>query len=233
MLRMNMIQILDYLVWVLFWFLGMGMLLLLPKNRRDYIKNWIIISGYFLVVSFAALYFFQNILSTLYEKLTFFPLFILLSFFLFNFAGYFLSHRLLKKPVEIIEKYSNLPFLSLDYRYMISKAFEIFYQQILIIVLIYILRYDGFSIFWITVAFVFLFGFAHLPALRLYHETWFGILIFLSALFSAFFFPYIILNFSYGFVYTYITHFLFYTNSGILFWLVHQVAKIKKGKRNK
>jgi hypothetical protein len=76
-----------------------------------------------------------------------------------------------------------------------------------------------------------MFGFVHIPVLKL-RKDFFGYFIFAAAMASSFFFPYLALNFKYGYVYTYILHWLFYTNTGVLTWIIksRQVKKIVEEK---
>jgi hypothetical protein len=208
-----------YIIWVLCWFVGWGALYHIPENKRNYTRNFLTISIYFLVVSFIVIYLFKDIIYSLANKISFVPIFILGFFFVINFLTYFFSNKFLKKPVQLLEKYSEISYLDLDYRYLISKSFEIFFQQILIVALVFLLHEQGFDIYWITFIFALLFGFGHLPMIRL-QKGFFGLLVFVAAMAASFFFPFLILNFEWGFIYTYILHWLFYTNSGVLFWIV-------------
>lgn len=218
------VQIQYFIVWFLFWFLGWGGFYALPRNRRDYIKNFGIISGYFLIVSLIIMFYFHDILAPIYANLTLLPIVLLGIFFLFIFLQYFFSNKYLRKPVELLEKfYSHIAFLSLDYRFLVSKSFDILYQQLLIIVLVFLLSNLGLNIILISIIFAIMFGFGHIAIIKMY-KGFFGKLIFFAAIVSSFLFPYLILNFKYGFVYTYIIHWLFYTNSGLLFWVINQIA---------
>ncbi len=217
----NIIQSLFYqiIIWIFLWFVGWGGWYLLPKNKRDYINNYIIVSIYFCFISFILIYIFRNILDNLTKNLSFFPIIILLVFFLFNFLIFFLTNKYLRKPIEFIDKYSTVHFLKMDYRYLLSKSFEIFFQQVLIITLVFILYYQNFSLTWITIIFMIMFGFAHIPRLKIGRDI-FGLIIFVASIISSFLFPYLVLNLRYGYIYTFILHWLFYTNKGILFWIM-------------
>ena len=75
-----------------------------------------------------------------------------------------------------------------------------------------------------------MFGFGHMPMVKL-SQGIFRFIIPFAGILSAFFFPYIILNFKYGFIYTYIIHLLFYTNTGLLFWLIKSRKSKEIGKK--
>jgi hypothetical protein len=198
---------------------GWGGFYHIPEHKRDYIRNYIIMSFYYCFVSLGVLFLFMKIIDPLWKKITFVPLAILLFFFIVNFLTYFFSNKFLKKPAKFLEIYSHIHYLHLDYRYLFSKSFEIFFQQILIISLVFLLQQKGLNLYWISFVFAILFGFGHLPMIKL-QKGFFGLMIFISSIAASFFFPFLILNFEWGFIYTYILHWLFYTNSGILFWIV-------------
>ena len=214
-------QIQPFIVWILFWVLGWVGFYILPKNKQSYTKNFISVSAYFIVISIFIAYYYKYILINIYNALTIFQIILIIFFLSIIFLTYFVSNKLLIKPVEFIEKYSTAPFLELDYRYIVSKSFEIFYQQLLIIALVYSLDEVGLNLTMITLVFAVMFGLSHIGSLK-YHKNIFGIIILFSAILSSFFFPYLILKFKYGFIYTYIAHWLFYSNTGLLFWLMNQ-----------
>jgi hypothetical protein len=214
-----MVSYYYYIIWILSWFIGWGALYHIPENKRNYTRNFITISIYFSIVSFIVIYLFKDIIYPLAGRISYIPLFILAFFFLINFLTYFFSNKFLKKPIHILEKYSDISYLDLDYRYLVSKSFEIFFQQILIVALVFLLNEQGINLYWITLIFAILFGFGHLPMIRL-QKGFFGFLVFVASIAASFFFPFLILTFEWGFIYTYILHWLFYINSGVLFWIV-------------
>ena len=209
----------DLIIWIFLWFFGWFGWYLIPKHKRDYINNYLIVSLYFCAISLILIYIFRNPLDTLTKNLSVFPVIILAGFFVLNFLTFFLSNTFLRKPIEFIDKYSTVHYLKMDYRYLLSKSFEIFFQQILIVSLVLLLHENGLSVTWITIIFVCMFGFGHIPMLKLC-EGFFGTIIFTAGIFSAFLFPYLILIFEHGYIYTYILHWFFYTNTGLLFWIL-------------
>mgnify|MGYP000350859647 CR=1 FL=1 len=135
------------------------------------------------------------------------------------FMIYLFSNKFLKKPINFIKKYSDITFLTLDYRFLVSKSFDILFQQILIISLVMMLNQEGLSTLAISLIFAVMFGFGHVPILKI-HKGLFGYFYLVASLISSFLFPYLIINYTYGFIYTYIAHWMFYTNSGIFFWII-------------
>jgi hypothetical protein len=209
-----------------FWFLGWAGLILFLNKRNDYIKNYKLVSLYFIIISFLALYYFRDIIYPIYKQINIFILIFLFVLILPNLNFYDFIKKRFKKPLQFFEKYSKLPFLHLDKRYLVSKSLEILYQQILIVILVFILKDLSINIFMITFVFAVLFGFGHLAALVLY-KSFFGKLVFIASIFASLIFPYLILNFRYGFVGTYLLHLYFYTSSGILFWAIDNILQNK------
>jgi len=211
-----------FISWVLFWTLGWLGIHFLPKERTNYEKNYIFVSVYFLIISVIMIFYYKDIIYEIYKYLNFFSFFLIVGFFVFNLLSYRFANKYLIRPAEKLLKYADIYYLHFDKRYIISKSFDILFQQILIIVLVFLLRNNGLNLLWISILFAIMFGVGHIPALRL-HKSFFGILIFTASILSSFLFPYLILTYKYGFVYTYIAHWLFYTNTGILFWIIENI----------
>jgi len=72
-------------------------------------------------------------------------------------------------------------YMNLDSKYLFSKGFEIIYQQMLIVVLVFVLKDAGLNLFMITLIFTIVFGFGHLAALVLYKGL-FGYFIFIASI---------------------------------------------------
>ncbi|OIO40744.1 hypothetical protein COU56_05105 [Candidatus Pacearchaeota archaeon CG10_big_fil_rev_8_21_14_0_10_31_9] len=211
-----------FISWLLFWFIGWGGIYALPKMITDYRKNYFFVSAYFLFLSFLMAYYYKDIIYEIYKNISLFSIFLITILFAFNFLSYGLANKYLRKPTDTLLKHADIHFLHLDKRYLISKSFDILYQQILIIVLVFLLKNQGLNLIWISILFALIFGFGHIPAIRL-NKSFFGTLIFLASIISSFLFPYLILTFKYGFIYTYMAHWLFYTNTGILFWVMETI----------
>lgn len=215
-----MIEILtDFFLLFVLWYIGWAGVFLFT-NKLDYLERPLSVTIYFLSLSLIALYLFSDVIGVLYEKITFFSLLILFCFLFFNFLTYFLSNKFLKRPYKLIEQYPKVLVIKMDYRYLVSKSFDILYQQIIIIILILLLAKSGLGILQITIVFSILFGIGHVPIIK-FENDFFGFLTLIASFTASFLFPILILNFQYGFIYTYILHWLFYTNVGLLSWLMN------------
>ncbi len=209
-----------FIAWFLFWTLGwLGIYYFLPKERTNYERNYIFVSIYFLVISIIMILYFKDIIFEVYKYLNFFSVILIVLLLIFNFLSYRFANKYLIKPAEKLLKYADNYYLHLDKRYIISKSFDILFQQILIIALVFLLRNNGLNLLWISILFAIMFGIGHIPALKV-DRSLFGLVIFVASLLSSFLFPYLIITFKYGFVYTYMAHWLFYTNTGVLFWII-------------
>ncbi len=196
----------------------------------NYIDHHEVTTLYFLFVIITVIGLFGNRLALFvadYDKL---PFGILAAAFLLNIAIYYYTPLFLRRPTTLIRKNPSAFFLTFDYRYLISKTFDILYQQIFVILLVAALDRMGFTIPQIIGAFALLFGLIHVPLVFVEGRFW-GLYHTTAALLSAIVFPPLILMVPYGFIYTFIIHWGFYTLSGLLFWLVAPLLKKMPGVR--
>lgn len=211
-------SLLDILVWVSLWFITFGLLSVLTKKGITYTQRygWLII--FFLGCTSLAFFYFWKTVSKVMVKFMATPFIILLFVSILAIMVYYFSHKHLRRPTKLIEKYPHQFFIKMDYRYLLSKSFDILFQQVMIVILVLWLAQRGFSLSEITPWFVVLFGGIHLLALPLAGKI-FGTFYLIASLFGAILFPMLILTVQYGFVYSYVVHFLFYTVSAVFFWL--------------
>ena len=212
------IIIVKIIIWLILWAVGWFGFFLLNKKGIDYIKKYLITVTYFLGLSaLIIIYFredFKQILNTPFNIL---PIIFLIVLFIINILTYYLVKKNHKKPVQLIKNNPHGFYLRLDYRYLVSKSFEILFQQILIILLVIWLRQAQFNIYEIILSFAIIFGAGHIYLL--YHRTKiFGRLVVISSIISALIFPILIMYVQYGFVYSYIIHWIFYISIGLFFW---------------
>lgn len=213
-----MSAVLDIGIWVGLWIITFGVFALLRKKGMTYNKKygWTIL--YFLSFSIVGGLFFRDILVEITAEFTIIPFIILFFVYIFTVIAYFLSHKHLKKPTKSMEKYHDQHFIKMDYKYLASKSFDIFFQQVMILILILWLSKETFSMIEIIVYFVLLFGIVHLIGIITAGKV-FGTYYLVMSLIGAVIFPILILNVNYGFVYSYIIHVSFYSISSIVFWL--------------
>jgi len=106
----------------------------------------------------------------------------------------------------------------MDYRYLVSKSFEVLFQQLVIVALTLLLAATGLSMMGIVLTFLLLFGVLHLPMLLIV-GTRLGLAYALAAATFAVVFPVLILRVHDGFVYSYAAHWFAYMLAGAGVWL--------------
>jgi len=213
-----MSAVLDIGVWILLWVVTFGIFSLLRKRGVTYHKNYVWTIFYFLVFTIVSGLYFKDILVDITAEFTIVPIIILLVVYTMTLIAYYFSHKYLKKPTKLIEKYHDQHFIKMDYKYMVSKTFDIFFQQIMVLILVLGLSRQNFSMTEIILYFILLFGIIHIIGISLSGKL-FGTYYLIMSLIGAVVFPTLILNVNYGFVYSFIVHFSFYSVSSVLFWL--------------
>ncbi len=209
----------DLMLWFIVWISVWAFFLLyLIKHGISYTKGFWKTSLYFLGAIFLPLIFFGDKINSIVQIDNNFPTFTILATFLFTLVIYYVAPKILKRPNNLIRNSPNAFFLLLDFRYLISKTFEIIFQQVGIIILIVILLELELSLSMIIFMFAILFGGAHIGLFKTEGKFW-GSYFFIFSIFSAFLFPILILNVNYGFIYAFIVHWIFYIISGVVFWI--------------
>jgi len=203
--------------WFFLWFLIWGGAYGLEKIGIDYFKRYYFVSAYFLAVSIGLMFIFYNDLFPLVNfSLAIIPFILIPVTFIINVLAYAVIRRL-PRPIKFLDKYSKVAFIKHDYRFLASKSFEILYQQILI-ALLAIWLYDlGLPLYQIVILFAIIFGLGHVYLL-IDQGKFFGLFFTIASILSSVVFPVLILKVEYGFVYSYVIHWLFYIISGIYFW---------------
>ena len=209
---------LEILLWAVLWLIGFGIFFYLNKKGITYTSFYFATAGYFLITTLLLILPFKNLLLPVLQGFTLTPLVLLGLAFIVEILVYFLAHKFLKKPVRFIREHPSQYFLKMDYRYLFSKSFEILFQQMLIILFVLILNEYSFRLFQIMILFSIFFSLIHLPLLKMARKS-FGLLYVVSSFLSGFIFPPLILTVHYGFVYSYMIHWIFYTSLGVFFWV--------------
>ncbi|MFA7309371.1 MAG: hypothetical protein WC050_00515 [Candidatus Paceibacterota bacterium] len=136
---------------------------------------------------------------------------------LFAVLGVFYTYVLPALPVVgAAVWWSSLPTLGGDPIFIIPKAFDIFFQQVLIIVSILALSRLFTDIRVVSLFYALGFGLAHLSLLLQGSALPYAGILAIAALGSAVVFPYLILRVKNGVVYTYSLHWLFYVALALL-----------------
>ncbi len=190
-------------------------------NRRFHIshtKRYVITSGYFLVTSLLVLYNYRLYFKPLLQPVGVTPWAILVGLFVLNPLVYWYARKKLKRPTSFIDRNHDQNFIKLDYRYLVSKTFEIIFQQTCIIVLVSLFAQAGYSMFIIMLLFCLFFSVSHVPLFLTSRRRWACYYIVSSAL-AGFIFPPLILRVPSGYIYSFIVHWIFYISAGVGFWV--------------
>ena len=151
-------------LWILLWAIGFGIFFFyLNKRRITYTENYITTSVYFLFLALAATLLFKEELKLLFAPFEVMPFALLIVTFILNGLAYYAANKFLTKPTLATRRNSTQYFFRRDFRYLVSKSFEILFQQVLIAVLILMLKEQGFSLDQIILIFSLLFCIVHLP----------------------------------------------------------------------
>ncbi len=217
--------IIWFVLWIVVWFV---VFYILFPNKIDYTRRYWFTSFYFLIVSFVALFLFHyEIRQIIPTQFTITPFVVVVFALVASVTAYKYVRAHFKKPNLLIRQNPNEFFLTLEYSYLISKTFEIMFQQIMIAALVVILSNLGFSLIETITIFALLFSIAHIPLFKTEGVFWAKYFLILSVA-SSVIFPLLILEVNYGFVYTYIIHWIFYPISGIFFWINPRLRIVTK-----
>jgi len=216
-----MTSMINFLVWIFLWIIPFGAFFLLRKKGINYIRFYGITTLLFLMFTFVSVVFFRNILFPIFKVFTIIPFVFLVLLFIIIILVYHFFNKHVKKPLNLMKSNPDQYFLLMNYKYLFSKSFDILFQQVQILVLVLLLFNSGFSLVKIVIIFSALFGLVHVFNIPLAGK-YFGLYYFLASILAGVLFPLLIINFKYGFVYSYILHWIFYLISAILFWLFYK-----------
>lgn len=131
--------------------------------------------------------------------------------------------RLVREPKEYLDTYPDRYYLKIDWRRAIAKSTDIAAQQVFIVLLVLFLRDMGLSLYHILPWFLFLFSLLHIPLILSEWGKWPALLFAGAVIVFSCVFPVLILYVPYGFVYTFMIHWLFYILAATVFWHVKSV----------
>jgi len=218
-----MALVINLLVWIFLWIFAFGAFFLLRKKGVNYIRFYVVTSLLFLMFTFVSIFLFRNILFPVLKEFTIIPFTFLVLMFIIAILVYHFFNKHVKKPELLMKSNPDQYFLLMDYKYLFSKSFDILFQQTQILILVMLLFNSGFSLVKIVIIFSVLFGLVHVFNIPLAGKR-FGWYYVLASFLAGILFPLLIINFDYGFVYSYILHWVFYLVSAILFWLFSSKA---------
>ena len=162
-------------------------------------------------------------LARLTTQLTPTPFIVLILVYVVTVALYRVARVSFTRPEQLIERNPYELFLTLDYRYLFSKSFELLFQQIMIVVLILTIHRMTATMIHVIVIYGVIFSLAHLPIYPFIgtNEKAFRVFYIVASIASAVLFPLLILKIDCGFVYSYAIHLSFYTLAALILWRRH------------
>ncbi|UCH84849.1 MAG: hypothetical protein JSW50_03940 [Candidatus Latescibacterota bacterium] len=211
----------DIGIWLVIWF-GVWRLFYGPlaTRRINYVDRTLWTSLYFISAAGLVVWFFKNKLVPFAISLTPAHFVVLTLTVLSQILLYRLAHGRFARPVQLIADNPREMFLTLDYRYLVSKSFEVLFQQVMVVLIVAMVWERTGTLPGTMIAFALVFAIGHLPMVRLFGEQnrLFASIYLVAALTSAVVFPVVILKVDGGFVYTYAMHSLFFTLLAMWFW---------------
>lgn len=207
-------------VLIAIWLAGWGVAFWLIKKGITYVDNSLITSFVFLSFSALLIAVFWRRLEPLTRNFSILPFVVLLLAVVVTIGVYAVCRRYVDRPNALIARHPEEFYLRMDYRYLVSKSFEVLFQQLVIVALTLLLAATGLTLTGLVLVFLGLFGLLHLPMLRVVGKG-LGLYYTLAAATLAVVFPILILRVDYGFVYSYAVHWFGYTLAALLGWLCH------------
>lgn len=199
-----------FLVWAVFY------LYLVPQGI-DYLNEYILTSIYFLLVIVALTSIFKKQVDGYVDNFSPRDLLMMALFSICVISIYYLTH-ILADGSSLDAMKNNLPdMLHLDERFLVTKAFEIMFQQTLFMISIYylfknnIFKYKNMLLFGLFLMFI------HFPII--FVNLSMGKILFAVSFFAGLIFYYCITKSKKGFLYSYMIHFGFYVILAMVFWL--------------
>jgi hypothetical protein len=189
----------------------------LQPQGIDYINHYIITSIYFLMVIVFLTTVFRKQIGEYVDKFT--PR-DLLAMALFSFCvviTYYFINLLSEGSILSSIKNSLPQILQMDDKFLITKSFEIMFQQTFFMISIYYLFNDNISDYIDMLIFGLFSLFIHIPVIFI--DGSMGKILFAVSFFAGVIFSYCIKKSKRGFIYSYIIHFGFYVLLSSVFWL--------------
>ena len=189
----------------------------LEPQGIDYISNYLLTAIYFLLVIVGLTTFFGKELDGYVDEFSPRDLLVMIFFSIAVVAIYFFVTIWVDgNQVDIIKK--SLPdMLQLDPRFLVTKAFEIMFQQTFFMISIYYLFNNNVSKNKDMLLFGLYAMLIHIPIL--FVPSSMGKILFAVSFFAGLIFSYCITVSKKGFIYSYMIHFGFYVLLAAVFWL--------------
>jgi len=143
---------------------------------------------------------------------------ILLSLFIHLFSSYFILNYLDQSTLSFDS--GGTSFLLMNNFYLYTKPFDVFLQQLLIILLVTKLHQYKLTLKQIT--FLFILGFGAIHIFQIFKTgIIIGLAFFIGAIISSFLYPYLILKVRNGYIYNFMIHLGIYNVTTLLFWVFY------------
>jgi hypothetical protein len=196
-------------VWAVFYFY-------LTPQGVDYLNRYILTSIYFLLVIVALTSIFKKEVDGYVDNFSPRDLLAMVLFSICVISIYYFTSLLTEgSPLNAIK--NNLPaILQLDGRFLVTKAFEIMFQQTFFMISIYYLFNNNVSKYKDMILFGLYAMFIHFPILFINSSM--GKILFSVSFFAGLIFSYCITKSKKGFLYSYMIHFGFYVILAMIFW---------------
>jgi hypothetical protein len=202
------------ITWMAVW---LFFVLYLQPQGIDYTDRYLITCLYFLVIITYLTFIFKKQIGEYVDKFSPKDLLNMVIFALFVIVTYFFIKIFSESsPLNAIK--STLPqMLWLDQRYLVTKSFEIMFQQTFFMISIYYIYNEKLSDYLDMLIFGLYCLILHFPVLFI--EGSMGKILFSVSFFAGVIFAYCITKSKKGFIYSYMIHFGFYVLLATIFWL--------------
>lgn len=204
---------------IIFFVVAFGITTLIPSGVIT-MDRYLAIILFLFAISFFLLIFFKRELAVVVQKTHKHEFFILFIFSLF-FHGIssYLVLNFLSQPVWPFDS-RGTSFLLMNNFFIFAKPFEVFVQQLLIILLVTRLHQSGMSLKKIIMLFVFGFGVIHIFQI-FKTDLIIGLGFTFFAILASLIFPYMLLRVRNGYIYNFMIHLAAYDIAAILTWSLY------------
>lgn len=185
----------------------------------NHTKHFFLAALYFLATAIVTGVLFNGYVPRVFEGFVFVPVIVLIVVVIAHIALYLYLPKRLNVSKEYFLRYPTRQFLQLDPRRLVFKTADIVSQQLLIVLLVLFLQDAGLRLPQVILAFAIIFSAFHVPLTLFEKGKWPAWYFTAFAMLSAVVFPILILKVQYGFVYSFIIHWVFYTATAVGFWM--------------
>lgn len=184
-------------------------------KNYDYIKEYKKTSAIFIVATIIVVFIFYRQLAPFFENFTIVPFLFLLLFYIAVYMLYRRMKILIDSKTVEKHKASGLYLTAMDHRFLVSKSFDILFQQILALIALALLKDMGVNLVWIILFFIAIVTFSHFTIIK--KNFHYGVYTTINSPLAVIISLFLILYIHYGFVYSYILHWVYYLIGGVGF----------------